>query len=343
VAIVDPPMWYDDTCPPIAPDQPGLDFHVQPREQHLCRLVRRSGGRALLTGYGGDELLASNLLFFADSIAHGRVLPAIREMARLAATGRVSFWALAYRNALLPLLPAVAQTPLVTDESPPGSWLDRRAVRKLSGGRRSVALQMQAGSRGDKYRHAVVIGLQSLQGVVHGGILSDVLEIGHPLLHRPLVEFALRLPHQLRSRPYAQRWILREAMRGILPERVRTRIGKPETGDVLLWSFKASHARLRGLVESPILADLGLINPDRFRDAFEACFKTNATLAHQTSLFPTLALEAWLQIRSGRWPLRGHLSCNRRTGTGDSAGAFEGESPPHQLNIAVQPTPFAAG
>ena len=326
VPIVDPPMWYDETYPPVAPDQPGLDFHVQPREQRLCRAVRAAGGRVLLTGYGGDEVFASNFLWCADSIAEGRGMRALREIAHLAAARRVSFWELAYRNGLIPLLPGAIRAQLIHDDSPPGSWLDPLAVRRYGSGRRAAVLRRSMGRLGRKHQYAIVNGVQTLQGVVHGGILSDALELRHPLLYRPLVEFALSLPHQVRAKPHARRWILRQAMRGVLPDKVRARVGKPDTSDVLVWSLENSRARLGGLLEQPLLADMGLIDPPKLRAAFDGTRVAEAnTLARHIALFPTLAIEAWLQIRSGRWPPPGRLSCNRRIGR-DSAGAVEVQS-----------------
>ncbi|MGH9893093.1 MAG: asparagine synthase-related protein, partial [bacterium] len=322
VAIVDPPMWYDEAHQPIAPDQPGLDFHVQPREQRLCEAVRGGGGRVLVTGYGGDELFASNMFFAADWIAEGRFVGAFQELARQAAIGRASFWELASRNALVPLLPEIVQSHLVRDESPPGSWLEPRAVRQYGRGRGPLSLRRSAGPRGLKHHHAIVVGVQALQGVVHGGILSDALDLRHPLLYRPLVEFALSLPQELRARARIPRWILREAVQGILPEAVRARFGKPDTSDVLVHSFRANYAQLLGLTEDSILADLGLLDPAQLRAAFEAAHRhPTAALSHHLALFPTLAVEAWLQIRSGRWPHRGHLSCNGRAGSKRVIGA----------------------
>jgi asparagine synthase (glutamine-hydrolysing) len=97
-------------------------------------------------------------------------------------------------------------------------------------------------------------------------------------------------------------------MQGILPDTVRTRTGKPDTGDVLLWSFAASQDHLRRLLEKPILADFGLIDPERLRAAFQdAGAPTRVRLNRHIGLYPTLAIEAWLQIRSGRWQHQGHL------------------------------------
>jgi hypothetical protein len=169
--------------------------------------------------------------------------------------------------------------------------------------------------------------MQALQGVVHGGILSDAVQLRHPLLYRPLVEFALSLPQEVRVRARTQRWILREAVQGILPEVVRARFGKPDTSDVLVRSFRTSYAQLRGLTQGPILADLGLLDPVQLQVAFEeARSHTTAALSNHLVLFPTLAVEAWLQIKSGRWPYRGHLSCDGRAKNKCCIGAGEAQT-----------------
>jgi asparagine synthase (glutamine-hydrolysing) len=148
-----------------------------------------------------------------------------------------------------------------------------------------------------------------LANVTNRGIVADILDVRHPLLYRPLVEFALRLPPELRARPYAHRWVLREALRGILPEKVRQRVGKPGTGDVLAWSLATHRAQLAGLLREPMLAELGLVDAAKLRAAFDvAPFRTlNGEDVHST-VHSTLTVEAWLQIRSGRWPCGGHLS-----------------------------------
>lgn len=314
VAIVDPPMWYDADYPPIGLDQPGLDFHVQPRERRLCEEVRRSGGRVLLTGYGGDELFSHNLLFLADWVAKGKVLTALREAAYQAAAARSSFWKLAFRNALLPLLPRAARPWRLVGRLRPVAWVHAAAVNRYGRKREAVEAQMFAGSWGRKHHHAAAVLVQDLQGVVHGGVLSDVLEPRHPLLYRPLVEFALSLPWRLRVRPPAHRWVLRQVMRDILPERVRARIGKPDTSDVLVWCLRASELHLRDLTKDSILAEMGVIDPAKFDAALESAIaRPSAALSMHTSLFPTLAVEAWLRIRSGRWPRDGHLSGDMRS------------------------------
>lgn len=312
-AIVDPPMWYDERYPPPRTDQPRGDLHVYPRDSRLRTIVKAAGGKALLTGAGGDELFTSNMLFFSDWLAEGRIGPALREMAHRAALGRVSFWSLAYRNALLPLLPGRVHTHLVhgQNETPIQPWLRSDMLRRYGlAGRPSSASKYGRRLR-HHYQHAVTEAIANFECSHHGGLIADALDMRHPFLYRPLVEFALRLPPELRARPHSHRWVVREAMKGILPEKVRTRVGKPGTADVLMWSLAAQRSQLAPLTHNPILAELGLIEASRLRAAFDAASRHGVGGGRlHAPLFGVLGIEAWLQIRSGRWPYK-RVSANR--------------------------------
>jgi len=306
--IVEPPTWYDERYARQYTDQPAFDLHVYPRDRRLCEIVRAAGGRVLLTGCGGDELLTGSMFFFADWLVQGRVWEAFREMAHRSAIGRVSFWELAYKNALLPLLPKLLQQRLVydQDEAPAEPWLVRETLHQHGVRRQSGAVPEYVGPVGGKYRHAIVSRAATLPNVAPHSTTADYLDVRHPFLSRPLVEFAVRLPPELRARPHAHRWVLREAMRGILPELVRTRVGKTETADALVHSLTTERARLATLLDRPILAELGIVDPRRLRAAFDAtAYATSRREWMHAPVMSTLAVEAWLQMRSGRWPRAG--------------------------------------
>ena len=62
-------------------------------------------------------------------------------------------------------------------------------------------------------------------------------------------------------------------------------------------------ALLRELARDPILAELGLVDAHRLRTAVEkSCSPETWKESNQGDLLTTLTLEAWLQVRAGRWP-----------------------------------------
>jgi asparagine synthase (glutamine-hydrolysing) len=277
--------------------------------------VRDAGGRVLLTGVGGDELLTGTMFFFADWLAHGRVWSAVCEMIRRAAIGRVSFWELAYRNALLPLLPASVQHRLVKDQGQLPPWILRSAVRRHDLRGRTFALSSYAGPIGRKHHHAITTHLVALGSVMEYGVIEDDLDVRHPFLYRPLVEFALRLAAEVCAKPYAHKWVLREAMRGILPEAVRTRIGKGSPAEVYASALTTQRKLLEPLARDSMLADLGVVDATRLYAAFnDLPFQPHRRDEQHAMLHATLLTEAWLQIRSGRWPREGQFGSVKSAG-----------------------------
>ena len=229
-------------------DQPNYPISMALRDQAAARVVYDAGGRVLLTGEGGDSLVAGTMFFFADWLVTGRAVDSVREMARRAALGHVSFWRLAYENAFLPLLPRAARRLLTgtrIGSTPP--WIPVRLARKHGLASRSAHDLVYAGRIGRKYADAARYTMGSISSGLPLGPRNELLDVRHPYLHRPLVELALGLPPELCVQPHARKWILREAMRDILPEKVRTRVGKGALDGLNVWSLTTG-----GLRNAPI-------------------------------------------------------------------------------------------
>ncbi|MFL5605462.1 MAG: asparagine synthase-related protein, partial [Gemmatimonadaceae bacterium] len=314
-------------------DQPDRSYTGAVRDRAAARIVQRSGGHALLTGEGGDALVGGTMFFFADWLVTGRASEAVREMAHRAALGRVSFWELAYQNAVIPLLPALVRQRLTRasiGSVPP--WVPPAAVRRFGLTRRSTLEQVYGGRRGRKYEDALAATIAGIPSVMPLGPADDLLELRHPYLHRPLVELALRLSPEMCVRPHARKWILREAMRGILPEKVRTRVGKSGLDGLHLWSLTHEQQRFDRMLRDPVLAQLGVI--DRAALARVLDDVRSGRAGHEgwrDGINGVLEVEMWLQLRSGRWAAEGsQRTCHThdkvagqvRTLTGQSSGSI---------------------
>lgn len=306
--VVAPPLWLDGGMDLPRTDQPRNALLFFPRERRMLQIVRSAGGRVLLTGFGGDELFTGTMLFFADWVTQGRIWPALRELAHRAAVGRTSFWELMYGNVLSPLFPRAFRRCLNGGESKIRPWMASGATSRYQLRDRPSVAEGLSGPWGGKYHHATVNHLTRITSLLEPGYLGETLDVRHPFLYRPLVELALRLPPELCARPHARKWLLREAMRGLLPEIVRTRIGKGGSTERCAWSLTAQRPLLEHLVHRPILAELGVIDAARFRNAFEAAPHQPHRDDHlHTLIQSTLVIEAWLQVRSDRWPPKAFL------------------------------------
>jgi asparagine synthase (glutamine-hydrolysing) len=304
-------LWQDDGAPPPATDQPSSRYPFYARDRYMCTVVRDAGGRVLLGGHGSDLYLTGTMFFFADWLVSGRAKRALREMARWAALGEVSFWRLALRNAVMPLLPArilVACWPRVRTPS----WIGHRLLARIDRTPLAGVLQSYGGAWGSKYAGAQAASSSTASVGLDHGVEEEMMELRYPFLHRPLMEFCLRLPPELCAQPLARKWILRQAMRGMLPETVRTRRGKGSIDGRIAWSFAQERQRLDALLRDPILAQLGCVDVGKLRVAVDEGRHGEAQA--RVGVFDALALETWLQVRSGRWTSVGSGARRRAVG-----------------------------
>jgi len=210
---------------------------------------------------------------------------------------------LAWGNAVVPLVPRQLRGAKSTDQGRLLPWIADDADRRFALRHRTFAVSGTGTGFGRQYRREMLTRLRALGTGLHAGSIGDRLDVRYPFLARPLVEFALHLPPELCARPHARKWVLREAMHGVLPEVIRMRVGKGGATDLVVHSLIAHMDLLRPLVTEPILAELGVVDADALRTAFAgAPTGSEDTRNLSPDVQQTLAVEAWLQIRSGRWP-----------------------------------------
>jgi len=278
-------------------DEPHQLYPFQRRDQRVRDVVRANHARVLLSGLGSDHYLFGNLSYIPDLIVTGHLLRAARDLTNWSLATRRSFWWMTRRHALDPLLRGriLAQS---RDEDAPKfpRWLGdaRRCSQDLD---RLYDLT-RAAPRGQRFCYATARELATIPSWVHRDGFENGMEIRYPFLSRPLVEFSLGLPVHMRARPFARKWVLREAMRGILPEAVRTRQSKGSIDARIVWSLQRESGTVQSLLREPILAELGLLDAGQLRNAVE---EARSGVKHNlVMLMSALSLETWLAVRSGR-------------------------------------------
>jgi asparagine synthase (glutamine-hydrolysing) len=147
--------------------------------------------------------------------------------------------------------------------------------------------------------HAMTIDalLAHASRVGHERIGEINLEWRHPFFHRPLVEYGLRLPAEWVVAPGADlsKRVLREAMKGILPEPVRLRRGKGGMSPDMRNALKREASRLTRAATESKLGELGCLNPGRLADAIRE--PSNAARGEAYLVNNALTLELWLRRR----------------------------------------------
>ena len=86
------------------------------------------------------------------------------------------------------------------------------------------------------------------------------IEYRHPFFDKVLVEFALSLPAEMKYRNRTIKRILRKAMKGILPEKIRLRKDKAEFSEIIRQQIDAIDVEV--LLNEPNIVRLGLITQE---------------------------------------------------------------------------------
>jgi asparagine synthase (glutamine-hydrolysing) len=92
--------------------------------------------------------------------------------------------------------------------------------------------------------------------------MANSLEVRVPLLNRLLVDYAARLPHSFKLHGLTTKFLLRRALKGILPESILTRGKKGFNAPVARWFAGPLKPMLEDLLSPERLNRQGLFQPD---------------------------------------------------------------------------------
>ncbi len=291
--------WQDDGLAPPRTEAPTNNYPMFARDRRCCELVRELGGRILLTGQGSDQYLYGTPYYVADWLADGRWADAFRDILSRSVVERCSFWETGFRNGLVPLLPSQIRSRAMARAFRMPKWIEPSFASKYEMNKRLGAVRILDGPVGRKYTSSMVYEISHYGRYSNLTLFDETFDVRHPFLYRPLVEMCLSLPAHMCSKPLAPKGILREAMRGVLPEQVRLRTGKGGIDSRIVWSLVRERSRIDGMLRNPLLAQLGCVNPKRL--AAEVDQIVNGNVTSVVPLMATLSAETWLRVRSGEW------------------------------------------
>ena len=260
--------------------------------ESYARLFGERGVAVLLSGIGAEAVVLNKQqepVHLADLLRRGRLLRLWRELDTWQRALRIPLSNLAFRYGLRPLLGrrvSYGWTPGGHD------WIDPGFAARWNLRDRSRSSNMPRAGRGaaDQW-HVEQIGW--ITGFLLRGYLEKACDIRYPFLHRPLVELALAMPWSLKAVPGEPKAVLRRAMKGILPERVRCRTQNASTGHAAYNGLRKEWPVLEQIVDSSVLVELGAVDRERLRTALHMARQGHAP--DLGGLLSTLTLDAWLQ------------------------------------------------
>lgn len=261
-------------------------------EEAMRGFAQARGIRTRLTGRGGDALFqkGSPPNYLGDWLRAGRFLDWARDLSAYVRSGRYSVWHLLSDCTLgsLDMPGGMARLPLP-------NWLSPRFRRAMEENEHEFSRRRErvfpSAARELTYRWTLLFIRP------HGSLLADERA---PLVYRPLVELMLGLDWEHLLRPGEDRLVMRRALRGILPEALRTRAGTAAHLAPVYAGLRANWPWISHLVSGERLAELGVVEPKLFREAVNVMRAGHPGPGRNAAVSMTaLYLETWMNLKAG--------------------------------------------
>ena len=267
--------------------------------------ARAVGSRVAFVGDGGDPLFAVSNIFMLDLLATLRWKELAHEWQAFGPQGYSAF----FRKVVAPVLKSIArggrpELRSLIHQPPPWIRADfirhHHLVEREVEGERRLAQSGLSRASTETVRSVRYPMISKVTGAYATMGLEAGLEIRAPLLDQRIVNFAARRPRSDRASSGEVKWLLRQSMKGLLPESVLAR-REQKTGVLTNYFEQSLRTDTSGLVEeqfrSPVLADMGIIDPVRLRAEWQQ-FRENGGQSKGFRLFLTLQVELWLRAHA---------------------------------------------
>jgi asparagine synthase (glutamine-hydrolysing) len=292
----------------------------------LRGFARRSGIRVALTGHGADESFGRNPYYYrellrlhsfgtlfvevVDDVRRNRVpLSVLRRLIgagfhQYASKGVRRAWARAKHG---------GQRVAFSDQQAlsPGRFQQESLLDRLRTSRRCRRLEVPAHA----YRHSLSPVAESVAGTEIDNRTASTfgLEERDPFQDRQVLEFASALPESQLSRGPGK-YVVRESLRGVLPEGIRLRTDKAEFSETL--AIALLDDTVAGTLACPHLVALGYVEKQRISGSYSSFLASYrggnpSYINHIWGLWMAFVLETWvnmMETRSAAQPTAGRVS-----------------------------------
>jgi len=311
--LADDLLNFDMLTDPPLHDEPCAGLASLTRGPHFVALAASIGALTILTGYGADEIHCLLPYSLADLLRQYYFRQAWQEATRWAKAGNNSPWRTLITFGISPIFSLWAAGSswgnLITrkeeaDWSVP-AWIRPDFARRH-------ALQSRARENAQQiYRQCQQTSLSvTLSGIK--GNAGDILSWSvaapfgiahaHPFRDPRLLTFGLGMQSRITPEPGKTKPVLAEAMRGILPDKIRTRQRKQGFGEVYYLGLARNRGSLEAMIRLAPIEDM-IDKEQLIQSLREGCLagvppRGLQHLSHMLALLKWLSMrEEWQEVR----------------------------------------------
>jgi asparagine synthase (glutamine-hydrolysing) len=263
-------------------------------EQQVSERLRSENIRVVLSGLGGDECtggVPDGTPELADLLVQGKLAVFLR---------RGVAWSLAPRRPLMHLAAQVIDGFLPHKLFGPNPlllkvpWLNEDFARRNRANPACSSLRLKLNGKLPSFQENLhTLGDLQRQIACTPLASAPARERRFPFLDRDLLEFLYNIPREQLVQPGRRRFLMRRALRGIVPASLLERKRKAYVARTPLESLQAQSKELTEWTKEMICCEIGAIELDHFQRALSQAFQGDAP--HLWRFSRTLELESWLR------------------------------------------------
>src|SRR6185369_3768115 len=263
--------------------------------KRYSEMLAQAGSKVLLTGVCAEAVLLvedPEPIHLADMLRALQLLKLGRELNAWQKSMRVPLLNILIHCCVRPLLNPTLRVYMPRRSNVVPSWITPSFAKRYEiEDRHNLGfMPVRFKSPADQWQYELV---KRSPAFLVRGYLEKACDIRYPFLYQPLIEFSMMSPWERKIRPGIDKYLLRRAMRGILPEKIRRRGGKRGPGHSVYLSLAKHWKEIETLLESPYLSSLGIVNQKELYRVAELARHGHAI--HLVMLMWTLSLEFWLR------------------------------------------------
>jgi asparagine synthase (glutamine-hydrolysing) len=272
--------------------------------------ARAKGVRVILTGVGGDEFFGGSFRYATDLLCRLRLWALagyirdelVRRQILFSRPAGLTGLSGLIREMIRPLLPAPAARllRLLRGHNVVPSFINREFAKRNRLAERLTQTERPPNTFSFAQGH-IYSGLHDgliCQAAEQSSRLDGAygIESRHPFYDRRIVEFAFAIPEEQHRQHGWTKFVLRNAMREILPESVRQRRTKAEFSSTLVDELEAAGGE--GLFASLVTGNVGWVDPNEARRLYRVALSITKDGGDPTSsplgeLWRVFGIDLW--------------------------------------------------
>ncbi|MFH1721003.1 MAG: asparagine synthase C-terminal domain-containing protein, partial [Candidatus Altiarchaeota archaeon] len=198
----------------------------------VMKLAHEKNAKVLLDGQGADELLGGYLYlfgyYFYELLRKGRLLKLVNEIIKYYKIHRNPFGILMFLFLLVPkpFQRQISRHVNVGSGITTRNWISKKFIRGYEGKSSFLSDFIDAKSLNEALLNHILYKLEHLLRCEDKSSMAYSIETRLPFLDYRLVDFMFKLPSNRKIDNGATKVILREAMKGVIPETIVNRTSK---------------------------------------------------------------------------------------------------------------------